>query len=156
MNPPSFWAHNGALYMSMKEIAALKWSSSSQSSKKLKGKVLKACDVGLLLSGGGQAPKYVHTDDVEKIVVLEMRDEASRIIARQKGRVIQVPFPHVTEPQCATVSFFLCCTFFSFVIPSPHFCFLQPQEAEDVGAGVAPLEDCPSTQVVLFSLLSSV
>ena len=55
MNPPSFWAHNGALYMSMKEIAALKWSSSSQSSKKLKGKVLKACDVGLLLSGGGQA-----------------------------------------------------------------------------------------------------
>ena len=25
---------------------------------------------------------------------------------------------------------------FSFVIPSPHFCFLQPQEAEDVGAGV--------------------
>ena len=80
MNPPSFWAHNGALYMSMKEIAALKWSSSSQSSKKLKGKVLKACDVGLLLSGGGQAPKYVHTDDVEKIVVLEMRDEARRII----------------------------------------------------------------------------
>ena len=79
MNPPSFWAHNGALYMSMKEIAALKWSSSSQSSKKLKGKVLKACDVGLLLSGGGQAPKYVHTDDVEKIVVLEMRDEARRI-----------------------------------------------------------------------------
>ena len=98
MNPPSFWAHNGALYMSMKEIAALKWSSSSQSSKKLKGKVLKACDVGLLLSGGGQAPKYVHTDDVEKIVVLEMRDEARRIIAQQKGLLIQVPFPHVTEP----------------------------------------------------------
>ena len=66
MNPPSFWAHNGALYMSMKEIAALKWCSSSQSSKKLKGKVLKACDVDLLLSGGGQAPKYVHTDDVEE------------------------------------------------------------------------------------------
>ena len=97
MNPPSFWAHNGALYMSMKEIAALKWSSSSQSSKKLKGKVLKACDVGLLLSGGGQAPKYVHTDDVEKIVVLEMRDEARRIIAQQKGHPAKAPLGPIFE-----------------------------------------------------------
>jgi len=97
MNPPPFWAHNGALHMSMKEIATLKWSSSSQSSKKLKGNVLKACDVGLHLTGGGRAPVYVNTDDVEKIVLLETRDEARRIIEQQKTLLLQVPFPHVAE-----------------------------------------------------------
>ena len=42
MNPPSFWAHDGTLFMSMKEIGTLQWSKFPQSSKKLKGKVLKA------------------------------------------------------------------------------------------------------------------
>ena len=53
MDLPLVWAHDGTLYMAKKEVVKLGWESDSQSSKKLKGKVLKAGGIGLDLSGGG-------------------------------------------------------------------------------------------------------
>ena len=60
MDPPPFRVHDGALHMAQKEVVKLGQDSDSQSSKKLKGKVLKAGDIGLDLAGGGRAPGYAH------------------------------------------------------------------------------------------------
>ena len=55
MDPPPLWANNGPLHTAKKELVSVGWEMASQSSKKLKGKVVKAGDIGLKLGGGGQA-----------------------------------------------------------------------------------------------------
>ena len=92
MNLPPFWVHDGALYMAKNELVKLRWESDPQSSKKLKGKVLKAGDIGLDLAGGGRAPGYAHVDDVQRIVAPSKCEEARRIIAEQKTLLLQVLF----------------------------------------------------------------
>ena len=43
--------------------------SDSQSTKKLKGQVVKSSDIGLELSGGGRAPIFFNVDAVLRIVL---------------------------------------------------------------------------------------
>ena len=54
MDLAPFWAHDGALYMAQKEVVKLGWESDSQNSKQLKGKVVKAGDIGLRLAAESQ------------------------------------------------------------------------------------------------------
>ena len=42
MEAPPFWAHNSAPYMANKHLGMLGWETDSQSSKKLKGEVVKS------------------------------------------------------------------------------------------------------------------
>ena len=63
MDLPLVWAHDGTLYMAKKEVAKLGWESDSQSSKKLKLKVVKAGYIGLNLGCGGHALGYAPLDD---------------------------------------------------------------------------------------------
>ena len=51
--------------MAKKELVKLRLESDPQSSKKLKGKVLKAGDIGLDLVSRGRAPGYAHVDGVQ-------------------------------------------------------------------------------------------
>ena len=92
MEPPPFWVHDSALYMAKKEVVNLRWESEPHSSKKLKGKVLKAGDIGPDLAGGGRAPSYAHVDDVQRIGVPSKREGARRIITEQKNVPASGPF----------------------------------------------------------------
>ena len=50
---PPVWAHDGTLHMAKKGLVKLGWETDSQSSKKLKLKVVKPGEIGLDLAGGG-------------------------------------------------------------------------------------------------------
>lgn len=54
MEPPSFWAHDGGLFVSKSYIDRVKWLSNSQSTKKFarNGKLYKAADLQLQLKAG--------------------------------------------------------------------------------------------------------
>ena len=71
--------------MAKKHLVMLGWETDSQSSKKLKRKVVKSSDIGLELSGGGRAPMYCNVDAVLRIVVASNREEAAAKIAQQKA-----------------------------------------------------------------------
>ena len=94
MEAPPFWAHNGARYMAKNHRVMLGWRTDSQSFEKLKGKVAKASDTGLGLSGGGRAPMYANVDAVWRSFVASMREEATTKMAQQKAALlpaVQVP-----------------------------------------------------------------
>ena len=66
----------------------LGWETDSQSSKKLKGKVVKASDIGFDLGSGGRAPMYANVDVVLRVVVASKREEAAAKIAQQKAALL--------------------------------------------------------------------
>ena len=66
-------------------MASFGWKSYSQSSKNLKGTVVKAGDIGLGSGGGGRAPGCARVDGVQCMVLPSKRQEAARTIAEQKA-----------------------------------------------------------------------
>ena len=76
--------------MATKELVKLGWGTDSQSSKKLKGQVVKAGDISLDSGDGGCDPGSARVGDVQCIVLL--CQEAARTVADQKALPLQVFF----------------------------------------------------------------
>ena len=84
-----------ASILAKKDVVKLGWDS--QSSKKLKGKLVEAGAIGVALGGGGRAPGYAlqamgYVDDLQYIVVPSKRQEAARIIAEHRALLLWVRF----------------------------------------------------------------